>query len=348
MTRVLCLMLVCSSFAWAATTKRPTVPLTTDGKSLGVDVRLGMGKPRDFFEARSRDAACMADLARAKADYKAFQKQIRDLKAKRPVAGPSTPEPKDLNDQIDALGVEQRKQRSKLLAIMEKCGECAVQSVVPLKITTAAKTETWYESDGSCQFPVKDQSVLDTAFKKISDSLTHAKRYPHFSEGGFNSILEFQVANVTKDATTNAITSVAFDKTIDAFPSPQTYLAIWVRGPQIFGTTFAFQYFIASEYKHYSVGSQKEFELKFETVATKEKVKFPDIQDFFPSGRPRPKLKQTELPNVVGAWYLNSDGYVRYYTAAQFEIQIKAAEQAARATLLDTLADLSDRGDWEE
>lgn len=355
MTQLVSFFVLLTSILSAAPAERPKIPLTGTGNALGIDQRLKIDKdgkgpadPRAYYELRSRDAACMADLAKAKTEYSKQLKAIRTLKDSRPAAGSGAPEPVEINNKIDLLGKQLAAQRSTLLNAMNRCGECSVEAVIPHVIKTAAKTEVWYESDGSCQIPSKDKDVLKKAFQRISDSLTHAKRYPHHAEGGFGSILDFQIAQV--NTTPEGATSVKFDDKLDAFTGLPTYLAIWVRGPKLLpGATPAFQYFIRSENKAYGTTDLNEFELKFETVSDpkiKNKVIFPTIQDRSTSGRPLPAKQQT-LPNVIGAWYLNSDGYLRYYTAAEFPFKFPGLEEIARYTLLDTLAELSDRGDWE-
>jgi hypothetical protein len=321
---------------------RPAVPIN-DGMALGVDARLASGKPREFYESRAKaNPDCVKDLDKAKEDFREVAKQIKELKAKR--SGLKDAEVDAINKDIDRLGADLGKKRSVVLKWMDKCGECSVQEVTGVKVASVSRTENWYVSDGSCQIPSKDPAVLKAAFKKISESLQHAKRYPHYSEeGGFTNILDFQIAKVETKG--KDITKISFDPKVDLFTGAQNFLGIWVRG--IPG--FNFRYFISAEQK--LSPSEDAFHLKFETVPSEliklKEVPFPEISDYTASGKATP-VKASSLKNVIGAWYLNSDGYLRYYTAAEFLFMFDKLKDIARSTLLDTLWELSERGEWEQ
>jgi hypothetical protein len=330
--------------------ERPKVPAP------GVDADLvGANGPRAFFEKQASDAACVSDLGKVRSEYRTILTEIESLKKARPKStkadGTEDAALKTANDAIDAKGVSLKEKRKELLALMQKCGECSAQDVKPWKVKPTPKrpqAEMWYVTDGSCQIPSKDTKVLESAFQEVSNSLVHAKSYPAYSPGGFGNVLEFQLAKVTGAGPT---VKVEFLPKEDKFPASPIHLGIWIRGFEAFNNLFAFRYFIKANYEFKDANGLKEFWLTFNTVdddiSTQKKVVFPDtVTDLTTSGRVK-KVKPNNLKNVQGLWYLNSDGYIRYYTAAVFPFPNDNLAELGKNILLDTLTTLSERGKWE-
>ncbi len=319
--------------------ERPPVP------SDCVDLELvGAGGPRPFFEKRAENAQCRTQLDAAFLEYETTRAKIEALKAERdPAAAADDAKLVAQNKQIDSLGADLKTKRAAILGFMQECGECATKDVTALTVMPkmGRGKEAWYETDGSCQIPSTETAVLEKAFSSISDSLVHAKRYPLYSPGGFANVLDFQVVD-----------GLDFKSDVDAFPPSPLNLGVWVRGLKLPGFDFslAFRYFIEAKYGTQNRGATKEFSLSFSTVEDPDvlrALKFPDdVKDRSPSGRPIEVIPKNLL-NVRGLWCVNSEGYIRYYTAAEFPYQSPQLAKLGRDILLDTLIALSSRGQWK-
>lgn len=306
-----------------------------------VDLDLvGSDGPRPFFEKRAQNPECRNKLDAAFRDHQALVAEIEALKAKR------VSEPAELakqNKEIDALGAGLKVKQAAIRASMLECGECTAKDAVALKVLgkVGKSAGTWFETDGSCQIPVSDPAVLEKAFSLISDSLLHAKRYPLYSPGGFSNVLDFQVVDGLK-----------FKPEVDEFPPSPLNLGVWVRGPNNlpFLGAVAFRYFVEAKYDFYENASAKEFTLSFTTTEDQKTIRaieFPDnVTDRSTSGLPL-KVKPFSLARVRGLWCVNNDGYIRYYTAAEFQFNVPFAADLAKDILLDTLITLSSRGQWK-
>ncbi len=310
-----------SSFSlWALTPERPTAP------PLAIDkVLTGGEEPRVFFEKRASDAACQEDLKTAKTEVRTIKDAMKAMSAAK---APAT----ELDDKEADLAVA----RETLLTLMEKCGECATQEVETQELNFKTHKETWFISDGSCQIPSADPAKLKKAFELISDSLIHAKRYPR-TKDGFENVLDFQIV---ENGTT-------FKPQEDLFPKSPANLTIWVRGPR--ALRLMFYYFMEATYATQPTpNGGSEFFLKFTAAEPKAKLTYPTVTDFTASGKPIPLISML-LKNVVGQWYVTSDGYIRYFTAAQLPNNLGASvfKKLGRGVLIDTLTEISARGEWE-
>lgn len=312
-----------SPFLWAGDPERPTAPPP------GVDLVLTKGEaPRVFFQKRLEQTACQGRLKTAKAEVKRLTKEIATMRAN-----------KERDDLIDDKGKTLMEERTKLLGEMQECGECATQEIETRVLDFRTHKETWFISDGSCQLPIDNstpegKTKLKKAFDLVSDSLTHAKRYPN-PNGGFNNVLEFQVM----DGST-------LKPDVDAFPPSPLSLAIWVRGPR--ALRLMMYYPMEAKYETTTTNGLSEFHLEFASFEPKSKVTYPTVTDFTPSGKPV-GLIPLLLRRVVGRWYLTSDGYFRYFTAAMLpaNLSTNALKEQGRSVLNDTLTELSARGQWE-
>jgi hypothetical protein len=307
-----------------------------------VDLELvGPEGPRPFFEKRAQNPECRNKLKAALQDQQALVAKIETLKAER-AAEPAKLTEK--NKKIDDLGPDLKAAQAAVRAAMLECGECTTKDVVALnvlgKVGIGNSGATWYETDGSCQIPSTDSKVLENAFAVISDSLVHAKSYPLYSPGGFANVLDFQIVD-----------GLTFKPEADEFPPSPLNLGVWVRGPKlpVVGGV-AFRYFVEANYGFQDRGATKEFSLSFSTIEdgkTLRALKFPDnVKDQSTSGLPM-NVKPIGLAKVRGLWCVNTDGYIRYYTAAEFPLNVSSAADLAKDILLDTLITLSNRGQWK-
>ncbi len=309
---------------------------------------------REFFEKRASDAACVDDLKKEKAAEGAILTKIADLKKSR--AGKTGTDLDAINDQIDALEPDLTKARNTMLDRMEMCGECATRPLDPVESDVIlpngrkdpTKTQKWYVSNGSCQIPTKDPKILKEIFNTVSQSLIETEKYPKTAEGGFANILNFKVAN-NKD-----LTPTADNVFPAATPEKPINVYLWVLGPKL-GAQFIFYYYLKSfhETKTNAAGLS-EFRMDFETTGDPRlkgswKVPgAPDVSDSALSGRVRGDLTiRMPLNSVKGQWYVNSDGYIRYFTAAEFPVKMDDIEKLGRRILIRTLYDASKRAKLE-
>lgn len=305
--------------------ERPQIP------PAGEDATLFKGKTaREFFKARAADTACQKDLAFAR---QSFVEQ-RDALA-RLLPG------KDA-DRIDAQEAAMRRSRNGYLALLAKCGECATREIEKRVITLPARTEVWYISDGSCQLNTEDKTVLAGAYKKMAGSLTHLKQYPKedpraeadaplkLSQGFFN-LLEF----VGVDGQTGALAPK-----LDMVEKSPFHSFISVRGPDLGVVKLAAGYYAKNEIKNHD---EKFFHLTFEGERPPLGFKKPSVYVITASQR-KTLAGALNIFSVMGSWYVNADGYLRYFTAADFGLSVKFMDQLAHEILLDTVAQLSERG----
>ena len=200
--------------------------------------------------------------------------------------------------------------RPVLLKWMARCGECAVRPQgEPIVIKKVTHTEVWYVSDGSCQ--------LDTgkSFEKLSQSLLDMRQYPK-KTGGFHALLEF----IGYDGTTKKPIEIATESPFEAF--------VAISGPVFLGIPTAASYYIKNEFKK----DENYFHLKFSATPPPPGYTYPTLS-----------VPQMRLSRVLGSWYVDRDGYIRYFTAADFGLKMQYAADLASEIILDTLVQLTER-----
>jgi hypothetical protein len=349
--------LVLSAPLFAAPGPTPVIPFP------GEDSVLTGGLPaRQFFEDRAtKNPVCTANLITAKKKVRDLLKLVADLKDSR--AGKTPEEIEAINDKIDAYENEKTPvdvnllvARTKMLDLMQECGECATRKLdlvesdilLPDGRKDPSKTQKWYVSNGSCQLPTKDPKILANVFEVLSKSLIRADDYPKSAPGGFANIVNF------KQARSSDLHVLPDNEFPDATKDKSMNIYLWVLGPKI-GAQFIFYYYLTSFHDTYKTArGVDEFFMNFQTqpdARLKGSWKAPGgpaIFDTTLSGR-RANSFITELPlaNVKGQWYVNGDGYLRYYTAAEFPLKIKEIETLGRRILIRTITDAAARGKWE-
>jgi len=195
----------------------------------------------------------------------------------------------------------------------------------PVVIKLPSQTQVWYVSDGSCLLPPDKAEVLKAAYVRMSDSLQDLKQYPKKS-GGFDHLLEFLVYDSKTKKPATKITQSPFD----AF--------IAVSGPKLLGLSAAATYYIQNNFAKKPMEGGEYFQLTFEGIAPPPGYTFPAV--YSDTGIPYPQLK---ISRVYGSWYVDSKGYVRYFTAADFGLKVQYAADLASSILLDTLTQLAER-----
>lgn len=346
MLRIVSVFLLMSG-CFLSAAERPKIPVDGVDTTLLVDAQGKSVSPREFFEKKSSDAACVADLARLKKEFRQQYQELQALKAKR-----STPVGQE-DAAIEAKYAEMDKKRDEALVLLEKCGECSTRPLDRISVLAATGKEDWYVSNGSCQIPTKDKAALKVSFEKVKQSLLNTKYYPKRAHRGFDNILEFKFVTPTA----NGYTMSDADTDLPATPFD---LFVAVRGPKVF-QLLSFNYFIKARHATSVVdpsarvsSEENKFSLEFENQAPTEtaKLQFPEVFDYTASGKAI-STSELKLPQIQGKWFLTDDGYIRYYTAAALPANIipknsNMFEVLGRKILIDSLMDLSERSEWDQ
>jgi hypothetical protein len=291
---------------------RPVVPVP------GEDTPLFGGKTaREFFQARFSDTACRADLKRARESYEALKKELASL-----VTGGSG------SDAIDSKETEMDEARLRLLERTETCGECATHEIEQVIVPTAGRSEIWYVSDGSCYAgPDAREGFLKTR-ASLKDVLKYSKR-----TGGFRWLLEFMPVDPDSGALHPEI------RTLEKFPFT-AFIAL--RGVEVLGQLVAYTQLFQIRWEDKSEAGRDSTTIRYQGINPPRGFSPPTVGDVHASGRITPAI-QMRVSKTQAFWHLTSDGYVRYYTAADFGMSVKFAERDGRRMLLDTLLELTER-----
>jgi hypothetical protein len=296
-------------------TSRPVIP------EPGEDLKLTQGIPVDqFFAARTQNTQCQTELKAANEQYHADKKALNVLLEKKGDA-----------NAIDRAEQTADASRKILLAKTQICGVCATQDLEKKSVTTNKK-EYWYLTDGSCYIGQgKDSATLNRYFENATNRLKNMKKYPGKS-GGFRALLEFNEIDMDTGELLPPV-----DK-VDHTPF---YAFIGVRGPVALGMPVGFWYIFKNDLVDREQGDLKEFFIRFESVKKPANFPSPDLKIQTASGKQSSTI-QRELTLVQGMWYLNNRGYYRYYTGADFGINIPFGTDFALNTLMDTLLTLTE------
>jgi hypothetical protein len=299
----------------------PTMPTP------GVDTVLMQGKtPEAFFGERKQKTACRAELATLRTAYRTEAKALETLKGSSDA------------DAIEAQGEKREAAREKYLDKLAECGPCARRDLEVIKVTGEAvlRPQNWYVADGSCLIEGLSGADLEKAFSAAVDDLLTPDFYRHYA-GGLPTVLEYQVI----DAKTGAkIANAGKQKLEDPFLS---FIAI--RGPSLFGASSSFGYLYKNDTKLTAgAGGIKEYAHLFKVETPPRGFQFPaTVIEHLPSGATN-KVRVNKLTKVHGMFYVSSDGYFRYHTAADVGLlDLGFARRLAQTTLFATLQTLHER-----
>jgi hypothetical protein len=289
---------------------RPVIP------PMGEDLKLTKGIPVDqFFAARLQNTRCQTELKTAQQQYLAAKNKLKSLVSQNQNA--ST---------IDKAEKEMDDTRKVLLAKTQICGPCATQDLEK-RVVTTQKKEYWYLTDGSCRIGLnEDATSLNRYFENALSRLKNIKKYPG-KQGGFKALLEFNEIDMETGELLPQVEKVEHNP---------FFAFIGVRGPVALGIPVGFWYIFRNDLIEKEDKDLKEFAIHFESVKKPANFPTPDLKIQSASGKLHSTM-QRELSLVQGMWYVNNRGYFRYYTAADFGINIPFASDFALSTLLDTL-----------
>jgi len=310
-----------SLFLMAAVTalasERPVIPEPK------VDTVLTNGKTvQEFFQERQSNQKCWDNLQALRAEHRKERNSlIQGIKEKAP------------SSQLDEQEKKVNNLRDSLLAKLEECGECATRPIEHRTVYAPKGTQRWYIADGSCYLPTLklNPSQLRAVFDKATAKMLNNGRYTK-TDLGIPSILVFDKI----DMETGKVLPPGLAE------SSPFHIYLSVKGPSMLGIVSAFNYFIKNEFEKKSEQGLEETILKFTQAKAPQGFSAPEkIYDTTAGGKKTSAFVRN-ISDVQGLWYFNSEGYFRYYTAADFGISLSLADSFARKTLLEALFSVTD------
>ncbi|MBI1859717.1 MAG: hypothetical protein HYR96_02210 [Deltaproteobacteria bacterium] len=301
----------------------PTIPAG------GEDTVLTGGlSPKEFFGKRLEVPACQAGLVVVRQGYVSAKANLEAA-----VKGAQSP------DKIDSLEEIVLEKRKILVERTFQC-ECAMR---PVKRTETGDGAIWFETHGSCWVGGADAAER---YARARAFLNGIKNYPQY-RGGFSHVLEFMPVDPK---------SGALLKELEKPQTPTTDVFISIRGADFGGSVNSISYYFGMESKTTS-SLEKDNWIPFRSKKAPAGFKRPQVFFLPASGRvpgqadvQKRKSMQWNLRNVMGSWYINSDGYIRYFTAADFGELFEGTFGLAEAfsagnaeeVLSDTLFDMAE------
>lgn len=281
----------------------------------GYDSQLMGGQtPEKFFEARRGMTQCRTELAKARETWTNAKVVLQDMVK----AGKSSGE-------IDTQEELTEEKYGELVEKVQQCGDCAVQDV--------AKIDSWYITDGSCFINNLSKEELAQAFERRSESLLNVEDYP-VETGGFKNIFTYFLVD--------PVTGKELKDTKATEDNFHSFISI--KGPKLLGVQVAFGYFYENqiERKTHSDGD-RQFIHNFTAQKPPRGFRMPRVYTVSASGK-KTTIRHLRLQKVIGQWYIQENGYIRYFTAADFGMSLDFASNIARRILTETLMDMASRG----
>ncbi len=291
----------------------------------GVDLVLTGGKTsREFFAARMENPECRKTLEEKRVALDAEKQKLKTLQQEGEASA------------VEAQEKHTISARSSWIDAVSLCGPCTAQKTEKRVIQGTAAKEVWYISNGSCQVAEKSSSKLKSTFEKLRSSILHAKQYAN-KHGGFYFILDLIPYDIKTDK------PLPEEDEIES--SPMRGL-ISVRGPELLGFLTGFGYYAEQKFETREKDGLEEFFLEGGTIPTPSTIKFPvNVEDVLASGRTVNVSVSRVAGGVISQWFLNSDGYIRYFTAGDFRAELKYIEEQSRNIMLDTVINMAERAD---
>lgn len=288
-----------------------------------VDTNLTQGKSvPEFFQSRLSDQKCVSELQDLRTKHREEKNKLISL-----IKSNGKPESLDAQEKVMS------RLRDALVVKLEACGECATRPIEHRTVYAPTGTQRWYIADGSCYLPGLglSPSQLRAVYDKATARMLDNGRYPK-TQQGIPSILLFDRVD---------------EKTGKVMPpgpveSSPFLISLSVKGPSFAGIVSAFNYFIKNEYEKKSQNGLEETIIRFNQEKMPEGYEAPSkIYDITAGGKKTSAFVRN-ISEVQGLWYFNSEGYFRYYTAADFGISLSLADDFARKALLEALFAVTD------
>ncbi|NBT57761.1 hypothetical protein EBT16_03150 [bacterium] len=310
---LLALTLAINAFA----NERPAIPQPQ------IDTGLTGGKAvTEFFQGRVANDKCFAELQ----DLRKKHREERNTLLSQIKSGAPA-------DSLDKQEKTVNRLRDSVLGKLEECGECATRPIEHRTVYAPSGTQRWYIADGSCYLPALGltQSQLRAVYDKATARMLDNGRYTK-QNNGIPAILLFDRVD---EKTGKVLSPGPVEK------SP-FLISLSVKGPSFAGIISAFNYFIKNEFEKKSQNGIEETIIRFNQEKIPEGYEAPSkIYDVTAGGKKTAAFVRN-IPEVQGLWYFNSEGYFRYYTAADFGISLSLADSFARKTLLEALFSITD------
>lgn len=285
----------------------------------GVDTVLTGGKSaREFFAERTKDSPCRRELLDLRAKYREESEKFEKMKKDAATVAA-----------LDDQGLNVEKAKRAVVLKNNECGECAARPVARTVINDVGRTEVWYVSDGSCQLPITNPQELSKAYEQLRDAILRVKKYPHYADG-LHHILELKAVDTKTGQWLN-------DK--DLLDNDPQGIFVSIRGPQLFGLVTAFSYLCEVKWAESLRGEQKQLVLTGTGVRPPSGFNYPEVYSYQGGGGKTaiPEKRQKKASALLKMWYLTQDGYLRYFTAADFGASISFIDQLGQEVMLDSV-----------
>ncbi len=281
----------------------------------------GGKKAVEFFSPRLKDTECRKELADAEKFEAASRSELNKAKA----AGESA-------DNLEQLETTWRRDRKDMLKWVDRCGPCTTVQVRKVTIENVSRREVWYVAEGACQ-QLGDARSLESGFEASWKSLQKVAGYGR-KTGGFEPILEFiPVDGKTGELRPNHVN-------LDVFPFP---VVLGLKATEFLGTSVIYRQFADVQWAETKSGDRKDaVQVTVKTATPPANFQIPDMTDSWESGRPK---RTTIFPvsAIHAVWYLNAQGYARYYMAGEFGANLPFANESGRASAMEALYSLYKR-----
>ncbi len=303
--------------------------------SPGEDQVLTQGlSAREFFDRRLSDNECLSNLAAARSSFDEANRRVQELIS---AAAPT--------EAFEVAEATLYARKTALIKRVFQCGECAQRPVERREIEGNLGTQVWYVTDGSCSLH-GDGAV--GRYEKGRNFLKGIRNYPQ-KLGGLSHVLEFVAVDPQSGEILENLNTTE-QSPLDIFIS--------VRSADMNGLLNSISYFFRSTSGEKVSGDRKEYSIQFTSKRPTPGFRRPEVYFLPAAGKvagqydaQKRRATQWNLRNVKGSWYLSSDGYVRYFTAADFGELIEnsfglaelfLSEKNAAEVLGETLFDLSE------
>ena len=283
----------------------------------------------EFLEKRaSANPRCTSQLPATRLEY---DRAVSSLRAKIEAGA-------DRRALLEAERVSLARKKELVSGVFE-CGECAVRNVDKRVVGDSV----WFVTDGSCSF--HGDGVYES-YSAIREFLSGVRNYPQY-RGGLSHVLEFVAVDPRNG-------KILWD--VNQLPSSVMDIFVSVRGPDLVGLVTSISYLFRGKFGEAVLGDHSEFSIEFNSKKPTAGFRAPRVYYVPAAGlvsgqfeRERIRANQIELKSVKGSWHIDSRGYMRYFTAADFGDVLSGSSgiaglpgtELAYSVLSETLFDLS-------
>ncbi len=296
----------------------------------------------EFFKERFESAPC-------KEGFEAYSKQRDSFEKKRSELIQRVAKKKDESENIAIADLEKSmlSDRREMLKYQRACGECVVS------VQKSPKGQGWYESVGVCV--PRQEFKPANSFKKISESLQQPKRYARRIDEGSKRLEIDSMSNlfnfiVTTDPAKGELKPVPQKDELAVIKDNSFYSFVSVASP--FSTVLSY---LGKNEVTLTEDSLHILYTRYEKVIPAEFYKFlpngKTIQKYTATGSTSnlSSVEDTFLKNnspLIASWYVNKEGYTRYWTAAKFtqpDVIMSAGHTLAEGILRETVLEVTER-----